>query len=130
MVVVGIDPVEVERQLRVGALGCPCGGGLGPWGHARERAVRGVGSVRPRRGRCGSCGATHVLLSVSCLLRRADGVETIGTALLDRQAATYDLRLLDAAGLLRIVGRGGGAHYVAGDKLTAALGAVRQSRPT
>ncbi len=40
---------------------------------------------------------------------------------LDRQVATYDLRLLDAAGLLKLVGKGGGAHYVAGDKLTAAL---------
>lgn len=40
---------------------------------------------------------------------------------LDRQVATYDLRLLDAAGLLKLVGMGGGAHYVAGDKLTAAL---------
>ena len=40
---------------------------------------------------------------------------------LDRQVATYDLRLLDAAGLLKLVGKGGGAHYVAGDKLMAAL---------
>lgn len=78
---VGTDPVEVERQLRGGGLGCPCGGGLGPWGHARERTVRGVGPVRPRRARCGSCLATHVLLAVSCLLRRADGVEAIGAAL-------------------------------------------------
>lgn len=78
---VGTDPVEVERQLRGGDLGCPCGGGLGPWGHARERTVRGVGPVRPRRARCGSCRATHVLLAVSCLWRRADAVEVIGAAL-------------------------------------------------
>lgn len=78
---VGTDPVEVERRLRDGDLGCPCGGGLGPWGHARERVVRGVGPVRPRRARCGSCRVTHVLLAVSCLLRRADGVEVIGAAL-------------------------------------------------
>lgn len=78
---VGTDPVEVERLLFGGRLSCPCGGGLGPWGHARERTVRGVGSVRPRRARCGACRCTHVLLAVSCLLRRADGVETIGAAL-------------------------------------------------
>jgi hypothetical protein len=37
--------------------------------------------LRPRRARCGSCLVTHVLLMVSCLLRRADGVEVIGAAL-------------------------------------------------
>ena len=50
-------------------------------GHARQRSVRGVGDLRPRRARCGSCLATHVLLAVSCLLRRADGVDVIGAAL-------------------------------------------------
>jgi hypothetical protein len=35
----------------------------------------------PRRARCGSCRVTHVLLVVSCLLRRADGAEVIGAAL-------------------------------------------------
>jgi hypothetical protein len=42
--------------------------------------VRGVGLVRPRRARCGSCLVTHVLLAVSCLVRRADGVDVIGVA--------------------------------------------------
>ena len=37
--------------------------------------------MRPRRARCGSCSVTHVLLAVSCLLRRADGVDVIGRAL-------------------------------------------------
>lgn len=78
---VGSDPVEVERRLRGGELQCPCGGGLVPWGHARRRGVRGGGDLRPRRGRCGSCAATHVLLAVSCLARRADSVDVIGRAL-------------------------------------------------
>ena len=43
VVMVGSDVVEVERRLRAGELFCPCGGGLAPWGHARQRAVRGVG---------------------------------------------------------------------------------------
>lgn len=81
MVMVGTDPVEVDRRLRAGELVCPCGGVLAPWGHARERTVRGAGLLRPRRARCGLCLLTHVLLSVSCLLRRADGVEVIGAAL-------------------------------------------------
>lgn len=81
VVMVGIDAVEVDRRLRAGELACPCGGALGPWGHARSRTVLGVGVLRPRRARCGACRATHVLLAVSCLLRRADGVDVIGAAL-------------------------------------------------
>ena len=82
VVMVGSDVVEVERRLRAGELLCPCGGGLAPWGHARKRSVRGVGDLWPRRARCRACLVTHVLLAVSCLLRRADGVEVIGAALL------------------------------------------------
>lgn len=78
---VGIEVGEVERCLRAGELACPCGGGLAPWGHARRRMIRGVGLLRPRRGRCGRCLVTHVLLAVSCLSRRADGVDVIGAAL-------------------------------------------------
>jgi hypothetical protein len=81
VVMVGSDVGEVERRLRAGELVCPCGGCLVPWGHARSRSVRGVGDLRPRRARCGVCLVTHVLLTVSCLLRRADGVEVIGVAL-------------------------------------------------
>ena len=81
VVMVGSDSVEVERRLRSGEFQCPCGGGLAPWGHARRRDVRGVGDLRPRRARCGSCAATHVLLAVSCLARRADGVDVVGRAL-------------------------------------------------
>lgn len=81
VVMVGGDAVEVERRLCAGELACPCGGELSPWGHARPRSVQGVGLLRPRRARCGGCRVTHVLLAVSCLLRRADGAEVIGTAL-------------------------------------------------
>jgi hypothetical protein len=81
VVMVGIGVIEVERRLRAGELCCPCGGGLAPWGHARRRSVRGVGDLRPRRARCSGCSVTHVLLAVSCLLRRADGVDVIGAAL-------------------------------------------------
>ena len=80
MVMVGSDPAEVERRLGAGELACPCGGGLCPWGHARPRTVRGVGLLRPRRARCVACRVTHVLLAVSCLVRRADAVEAIGAA--------------------------------------------------
>jgi hypothetical protein len=72
-----------------GGVRCPgCSGVLRGWGYARSRVVRGVVGavrVRPRRARCsepvGGGGRTHVLLPVTCLLRRADEVEVIGSAL-------------------------------------------------
>lgn len=45
-----------------------------------------MGLLRPRRTRCTGCRATHVLLAVSCLLRRADAVEVIGAALAGKAA--------------------------------------------
>jgi len=78
---VGTDSSEVERWLSTGGLVCPCGGDLAPWGFARPRTVRGAGLLRPRRVRCLSCRVTHVLVSIGCLLRRADAVEVIGAAL-------------------------------------------------
>jgi hypothetical protein len=88
MVTVEVDAGGVERRLGEGRLSCPeCGARLSPWGHARARTVRelrGVVVVRPRRARCSGCGITHVLLPVSCLLRRADTVEVIGMALAAR----------------------------------------------
>jgi hypothetical protein len=86
---VGVDDAVVESDLRAGVLVCPvagCGGWLAPWGWARKRVVRGlVEPLRPRRSRCASaagCGATHVLLPASVLLRRADAVDVIGAGLL------------------------------------------------
>jgi hypothetical protein len=82
---VGAIQGEVERMLAGGELECPsCGGVLVRWGHARSRVLRGgQGPVplRPRRARCGGCGATHVLLPALALLRRADVAEVIGAAL-------------------------------------------------
>jgi len=85
MVTVEADQVRVESRLTAGEVGCPgCPGVLAPWGWARRRGVRGVGSLRPRRARCGGCLVTHVLLPVTVLLRRADAVEVIGSALTAR----------------------------------------------
>jgi hypothetical protein len=84
------DPGWVERELAAGTLVCPgCAGVLGPWGFARRRRLRGrAGEVRlrPRRGRCRGCLATHVLLPTVALLRRRDLVEVIGEALLAKAA--------------------------------------------
>lgn len=88
MLTVGANEAEVERRLAGGDLECPlCGGVLARWGHARPRVLRGVRGpvrLRPRRSRCGGCGATHVLLPVFALLRRADLAEVIGAALAAR----------------------------------------------
>jgi hypothetical protein len=61
---------------------------LSPWGWAIERVLRGSGAVlvrvRPRRAWCRRCHATHVLLPVVALARRADLAEVIGAALAAR----------------------------------------------
>jgi hypothetical protein len=74
MVMVGSDPVEVERALLAGELVCPdCSGVLRPWGHARWRSSRGehdgVVRHRPRRSACSGCARTHVLMVESWLVR-------------------------------------------------------------
>ena len=82
LVTVEAHQVLVEWRLTERRLSCPgCAGVLAPWGWARPRRVRGVGSLRPRRARCLGCLVTHVLLPVTVLLRRADAVEVIGAAL-------------------------------------------------
>jgi hypothetical protein len=91
MVTVGVVAGVVERRLAAGRLRCPvCPGVLAGWGHARQRVVRGENGIgwrlRPRRSRCCGCGVTHVLLPVSCLLRRADGVAVIWAALAGKAA--------------------------------------------
>ena len=85
MLTVGLDAVVVENDLLGGQLVCPatgCGVVLGPCGWGRERSVRGVGRLRPRRARCPGCKGTQVLLPASVLLRRADAVTAVGAALL------------------------------------------------
>lgn len=86
VVTVGNDRADVERRLSAGLLSCPgCGGRLVGWGYGRSRTVRGDGEIRwrlrPRRARCSGCGRTHILLPVTCLVRRADAVAVIGGAL-------------------------------------------------
>ena len=91
----------VEELLGNGLLSCPgCGGGLGGWGHAVLRRVFTAGrfpvAVRPRRARCGSCGATHVLLPAWLLARRCDGTSVIGE-MLARAARGQGFRSIAAA---------------------------------
>ena len=86
MLMVGEREAVVEAELVGGGLACPrCGGGLRPWGRARQRFLRcaGGGLVlrRPRRARCRGCAVTHVLLPDLCLLRRRDEVAVIGAAI-------------------------------------------------
>jgi hypothetical protein len=54
------------------------------WGWARPRLIRaesgGRWLVRPRRTCCTRCAATHVLLPVGVLVRRADAVGVVGHA--------------------------------------------------
>lgn len=84
------DAGRVERRLGSGALACPlCSGVLAGWGHARAREVRerdGLVRLVPRRARCASCGATHVLLPVLVLARRADVAAVIGAGLAAKAA--------------------------------------------
>lgn len=103
MVMVGTDPVEVERALAAGELSCPgCSGVLRPWGHARWRSSRGEDEDavrhRPRRTTCSGCAATHVLLPASWLPRRADAVSVIGAALLARAAGVGHRPIATALG--------------------------------
>jgi uncharacterized protein DUF6431 len=86
VLIVDIDVVQVEQQLRRGGLACPsCGAVLAPWGHGRPREIRGdLGArlfLRPRRTRCSSCKVTHVLLAQVVIPRRADVAEVIGAGL-------------------------------------------------
>jgi hypothetical protein len=85
VLIVENDPERVEADLVAGAFACPvCGGVLARWSFGRRRRVRdetGVVELRPRRGRCRSCGRTQVLLPDVVLGRRVDTVAVIGRAL-------------------------------------------------
>jgi hypothetical protein len=84
VLIVENDPERVEADLVAGTISCPvCGGILAPWAFARRRRVRDEGALvelRPRRGRCRSCGKTQVLLADVALARRVDTVAVIGRA--------------------------------------------------
>ncbi|HEX6523226.1 MAG TPA: DUF6431 domain-containing protein [Streptosporangiaceae bacterium] len=80
MVTVRGSADSVESRLLSGALRCPCGGVLGPWGHACRRVIAmpdGLEEFWPRRGRCRSCGRTHVLLPSGLWSRRRYGAAVI-----------------------------------------------------
>jgi hypothetical protein len=80
------DADAASADLASGALACPSCvvGRLRPWGHGRERVIRLRDGARarlsPRRGRCGSCTATHILLPSWMASRRADAVGVIAAA--------------------------------------------------
>ena len=103
MLMVEADAARVEQQLAAGEYECPpCGGRLRPWGHARARVLgRGAEAVRvrPRRSRCATCRATHVLLPVLALLRRCDLAERIGEALALKVAGWGHRRIAAAMGI-------------------------------
>jgi len=85
VLIVGTNAASVEADLVAGRLACPrCRNTLRRWGHARRRILHRLTTtewLRPRRGICAGCGATHVLLPEDTLLRRRDDVEVIGAAL-------------------------------------------------
>ncbi|MHB1533191.1 MAG: hypothetical protein ACYC1D_00995 [Acidimicrobiales bacterium] len=93
----------MESDLIAGLVACPAGDGvLRPWGHARGRMLRGEdrdASIRPRRGRCTSCGVTQVLLPDCCLARRRDRVEVIGSALAAKAAGAGYRRISSEIGV-------------------------------
>lgn len=102
MVTVEVDPVRVESRLAGGELSCPsCPNGvLAGWGFARCRRVVGLGDwVRPRRSRCRGCAATHVLLPVSLLLRRAYAAEVVWAALEAKATGDGHRRIAAAMGI-------------------------------
>ena len=110
VLMVDADPDRVEHELGAGGLGCPwCGGGLGPWGFARPRRLRGdagwVG-LRPRRGRCRTCRSTHVLLPVVALVRRVDLAQVIGLALLAKAAGRGHRQIAAELGVPQTTVRG------------------------
>jgi Domain of unknown function (DUF6431)/Homeodomain-like domain len=96
------DAAQVEQRLGSGGLACPgCSGALAGWGHGRARCVRdrdGSVSVVPRRTRCTGCGATHVLLPVLLLARRADVAAVIGAALAAKARGVGHRRIAAALG--------------------------------
>jgi transposase-like protein len=102
MLMVDTDAVVVEARLLTGELACPsCGAVLRPWGHARWRSSRRETDTcrhRPRRASCTGCAKTHVLLSTTWLLRRADAVSVIGSALLAKAAGQGHRRIAAALG--------------------------------
>lgn len=96
---------SAEQALAEGQMSCPhsrCRGALVPWGYGRRRRVRGLEGhaidVRPRRVRCGGCGATQILLPAALQPRRADATEVIGTAFARKSVGMGYRRIAAALG--------------------------------
>lgn len=135
------DEASVERRLCQGLLQCPCSGVLGPWGWARERAIRtpaGTVAVKPRRGRCRSCGATHVLLPAWLFVRRAFAGALMWVCVLARAAGSkvaaigsrFGVRASTVASWLRrITGRADWWRQVLMDVLARVDARVRRFVP-
>ena len=116
MITVGNDEAVVEEDLFRGELSCPlCGGTLGGHGWAVLRSVFGARGLepapglagrepakteeRPRRGRCRSCGATHVLLPARLLSRRCDSTAVIGDMIVRAATGQGPERISDETGV-------------------------------
>lgn len=97
VLIVGTNAAAVEADLIAGRLACPrCENVLRRWGHARTRILHRLTMtewLRPRRGICAGCGATHVLLPEDTLLRRRDDVGVIGAALLAKAGGAGHRRI-------------------------------------
>jgi len=115
VITVGNDEAVVEADLFRGDLSCPCGGMLGGHGWAVLRSVfeaRGLEpapglpgrepaktEARPRRTRCRSCGATHVLLPARLLSRRCDSTAVIGDMIVRAATGQGPVRIADETGV-------------------------------
>lgn len=110
MLIVGIDEAAVEADLVGGRICCPnCEAGLRPWGHGARREVRLAERSelrRPRRSICRACAVTHVLVPEDTLLRRRDGVEVIGTALVAKARGQGHRKIAAALGRVASTVRG------------------------
>jgi hypothetical protein len=110
VLIVGIDGAAVEADLVGGRICCPgCDVGLRPWGHGVEREVRLLGLSerrRPRRSICRPCAVTHILVPEDTLLRRRDGVEVIGAALVAKAQGQGHRRVASALGRVASTVRG------------------------
>lgn len=84
-----LDEARAQSDVASSALRCPgCGGRLRRWGFARSRTLRTPGGgrvlLRPRRVRCTSCAATHVLLPAIAPPRHGYAIDLVGQVLLAR----------------------------------------------
>lgn len=87
--IVVLDEARAQADVAGSVLRCPgCAGRLRRWGFARPRSLRAPGGgrvlLRPRRVRCTSCTATHVLLPAIAPARHGYAIDVVGQVLLAR----------------------------------------------